>query len=53
MKRKRHTPVAEGFSMGVQIIRKQRTAALRSQSQSVADLTAAGVAQRQCRALAV
>lgn len=45
MKRKRHTPVAEGFSEGVQIIRKLRTAdQLLNQGQTVADV---------CRALEV
>lgn len=45
MKRKRHTPVAEGFSEGVQIIRKLRTAdQLLYQGQTVADV---------CRALEV
>ena len=45
MKRKRHNPVAEGFSEGVQIIRKLRTAEqLLNQGQAVADV---------CRALEV
>ena len=45
MKRKRHAPVAEGFSEGVQIIRKLRTAEqLLNQGQTVADV---------CRALEV
>ncbi|MCX5943910.1 MAG: transposase [Cyanobacteria bacterium] len=45
MKAKRHSPVAEGFSAGVQIIRKLRTAEqLLNQAQAVADV---------CRALAV
>ena len=38
MKRKRHTPIAEGFSEAVQIIRKLRTVKqLLNQGQSVAD----------------
>ena len=45
MKIKRHIPVAAGFSEGVQIIRKLRTAEqLLSQGQTVADV---------CRALEV
>jgi len=45
MKRKRHNPVAEGFSEGVQIIRKLRTAEqLLNQGQTVGDV---------CRALEV
>ena len=45
MKRKRHNPVATGFSEGVQIIRKLRTAEqLLNQGQAVADV---------CRALEV
>ena len=45
MKVKRHNPVAEGFSAGVQIIRKVPTAEqLLSQGQAVADV---------CRALEV
>ncbi|MCP9808669.1 hypothetical protein KBY58_04395 [Cyanobium sp. HWJ4-Hawea] len=45
MKRLRHNPVAEGFSAGVQIIRKLRTTEqLLNQGQSVADV---------CRALGV
>jgi len=45
MKVKRHSPVADGFSEGVQIIRKLRTAEqLLSQGQAVADV---------CRALEV
>ena len=39
MKRKRHSPIAEGFSEGVQIIRKLRTAdQLLNQGQNVADV---------------
>jgi len=45
MKVKRHSPVAKGFSAGVQIIRKLRTAEqLLNQGQAVADV---------CRALDV
>ena len=45
MKRKRHNPVATGFSEGVQIIRKLRIAEqLLNQGQAVADV---------CRALEV
>jgi hypothetical protein len=45
MKVKRHSPVAEGFSAGVQIIRKLRTAEqLLNQGQAVSDV---------CRALEV
>jgi len=39
MKVKRHSPVAKGFSAGVQIIRKLRTAEqLLNQGQAVADV---------------
>ena len=45
MKVKRHSPVAKGFSAGVQIIRKLRTAEqLLNQGQAIADV---------CRALKV